>query len=190
MSGRASWRSFRRDWKDDDLTEVCEDLGHLTEVGAGKAAGENREAPSIPRVCYGREPCVSVTCVPKSAASCPSSQPHIPSHCLGLRLRKLQRKNARGQGLQPKVGWDGRGPYAQHFMYLRHPCRGSSSETPPGWALSAPGICEEGSRELAPCAESETGSQCVRSHNASSGLVLALRMGSFRERRLWPLKDL
>ena len=190
MSGRASWRSFRRDWKDDDLTEVCEDLGHLTEVGAGKAAGENREAPSIPRVCYGREPCVSVTCVPKSAASCPSSQPHIPSHCLGLRLRKLQRKNARARGLQPKVGWDGRGPYAQHFKYLRPPCRGSSSETPPGWALSAPGICEEGSRELAPCAESETGSQCVRSHNASSGLVLALRMGSFRERRLWPLKDL
>ena len=108
----------------------------------------------------------------------------------GLRFRKLQRKNARGCGLQPKVGWDGWGPYAQRFKYLRPPCRGSSSETPPGWALSAPGICEEGSRELAPCAESETGSQCVGSHNASSGLVLVLRMGSFRERTLWPLKDL
>ena len=108
----------------------------------------------------------------------------------GPEAQEASRKNARGRGLQPKVGWDGRGPYAQHFKYLRPPCRGSSSETPPGWALSAPGICEEGSRELAPCAESETGSQCVRSHNASSGLVLALRMRSFRERRLWPLKDL
>ena len=51
VSGQASWRSFGRDWKDDDLTEVCEALGHLTQVGAGQAAGENREVPSIPRVC-------------------------------------------------------------------------------------------------------------------------------------------
>ena len=28
--------------------EVCEALGHLTEVGAGKAAGENREARPSP----------------------------------------------------------------------------------------------------------------------------------------------
>ena len=85
VSGQASWRSFGRDWKDDDLREVCEVLGHLTDVGAGQAAGENREVPSILRVCYGREHCVcsdpaglaplmvSVPCVPKSAASCPSS---------------------------------------------------------------------------------------------------------------------
>ena len=45
--------------------------------------------------------------------------------------------------------------------------------------------CEE-----ALCTESEIRSECVGSHNASSGLVLALRMGSLRERRLWPLKDL
>ena len=39
VPGKASWRSFRRDWKDDDLMEVCEALGHLTQVGAGQAAG-------------------------------------------------------------------------------------------------------------------------------------------------------
>lgn len=48
VSGQASWRSFGRDWKDDDLREVCEVLRHLTDVGAGQAAGENREVPCIP----------------------------------------------------------------------------------------------------------------------------------------------
>ena len=102
MSGTASRRSFRRDWKDDDLTEVCEALGHLTEVGAGQVAGENREVPSIPRTCYGREPCVSVTCVPRSAASCPSSQPHIPSHCLGLRLCCCQVASVMSHSVRPQ----------------------------------------------------------------------------------------
>ena len=49
-----------------DLTEVCEAREHLTEAGGGQAAGENREVPSIPRGCYGREHRVSV--------ACPSSQ--------------------------------------------------------------------------------------------------------------------
>lgn len=57
-----------------DLTEVCEAREHLTEAGGGQAAGENREVPSIPRGCYGREHRVSVACVTQSAASCPSSQ--------------------------------------------------------------------------------------------------------------------
>ena len=79
---------------------------------------------------------------------------------------------------------------AQHFTYLRPPCRGNGSETPPAWVLSAPGICEEGRLSPLCCeeAESETRSECVGSHDASSGLVLG--RGGFRERRLWSLKDL
>ena len=46
-----------------DWTEVCEAWEHLTEAGAGQAAGENHEVPSIPRGCYGREHRVSVACV-------------------------------------------------------------------------------------------------------------------------------
>ena len=39
-------------------------------------------------------------------------------------------------------------------------------------------------------AESETRSECVGSHDASSGLILVSGMQSFRRRSLWALKDL
>ena len=142
--------------------EVCEALGHLTEVGAGQAAGENCEVPSIPRVCYGREHCVcsdpagltplmvSVTCVPRSAPSCPSRQLHNPSHCLGEPQGPSREESLR-EGLADQSGLGWAGPIcfalpikAQHFTHVRTVCRGSSSESPPGRKLSAPGICEEG----------------------------------------------
>ena len=47
--------------------------------------------------------------------------------------------------------------------------------------------------DSSPCceeAESETRSECVGSHDASSGLILVSGMQSFRERNLWALKDL
>ena len=125
--------------------EVCEALGHLTEVGAGQAAGENCEVPSIPRVCYGREHCVcsdpagltplmvSVTCVPRSAPSCPSRQLHNPSHCLGEPQGPSREESLR-EGLADQSGLGWAGPIcfalpikAQHFTHVRTVCRGSSS---------------------------------------------------------------
>lgn len=67
-------------------------------------------------------------------------------------------------------------------------CRGSSSETAPGWVLSAPGICVRKEAELALCAEPETGSQCVRPQcQLRSGL--GLRDGEF-QKGACGLKDL
>ena len=136
VSGQASWRSFGRDWKDDDLTEVCEALGHLTDVGAEQAAGENREVPCIPRVSYGREHrvrsdpaglallMVSVTCVTKSAASCPSRQLHNPSHCRGRASGIFKGRQLEGGACSSM--WAGMrrahtllSPKAQHFTHLR-----------------------------------------------------------------------
>ena len=119
VSGQASWRSFRRDWKDDDLMVVYEALEHLTQVEAGQAAGKNREVPSIPRVCYGQEHCVcsdpaglallmmSVTCVTKTAASCPSRQLHNPSHCWSRGLGTFQGRKPEGGACSSK--WPGMG---------------------------------------------------------------------------------
>ena len=50
---------------------------------------------------------------------------------------------------QSGLGWAGPTCFAlpikaQHFTHVRTVCRGSSSESPPGRKLSAPGICEEG----------------------------------------------
>ena len=136
VPGKASWRSFRRDWKDDDLMEVCEALGHLTQVGAGQAAGENCEVPCIPRVSYGREHrvrsdpaglallMVSVICVPKSAASCPSRQSLIPSHCRGRASGIFKGRQLEGRACSSM--WAGMrrahtllSPKAQHFTHLR-----------------------------------------------------------------------
>ena len=136
VSGRASWRSFRRDWKDDDLTEVCEALEHLTQVEAGQAAGKNREVPSIPRVCYGQEHCVcsdpaglaplmvSVTCVTMSAASCPFRQLHNPSHCRGRASGTFKEGQLEGGACSPTWAAMGRAhtllsPEARHFTHLR-----------------------------------------------------------------------
>ena len=92
---------------------------------------------------------VSVTCVPKSAASCPSSytvlliagaEPQEPS-----RVESLRAGLAAQSGLGPHALFS---PQAQHFTHVRTLCRGSSSEIPPGRELAVSGICEEGRRKL------------------------------------------
>ena len=95
VSGKASWRGFRRDWKDDDLTGVwgpgASDWG-----GSRTGCKEEPWGPVHPESLLWKEHCVcsdpaglavlmvSVTCVPMSAASCPSSGLHNPSHSWGL----------------------------------------------------------------------------------------------------------
>ena len=99
---------------------------------------------------------VSVPCVPKSAASCLDSRSLTPSHCQGP--RPYSGSSPEGGACSPK--WAGLGR-ARLVLFLhkgsalhplqvkrQEPCRGRSSESPPGWELSAPGICEEGRREF------------------------------------------
>lgn len=125
--------------------EVCGAREHLTEAEQHRPCGENHEVHSSREAAMEGEHRVSVACVTPECCLLPSSQSH--SFTAWPEAQNLQRKNAfEGESAaQKRLGC--RAHMLSTYL-LQPPCRGSSSETAPGWVLSAPGTCEEGSREL------------------------------------------
>ena len=179
-------------------------------MGAGQAAGKNCEVPSILRVCYGRNTVCALTQQgsPSSwrvSPVCPQALPPAPPAGYTILLIVGGRGPGTFKGRQPEGGacrpkWAGMGRAHRlcppHKGSALHSCQDSAEAAALRLlllgALSAPGICEEGRLSSLCCeeADSETRSECVGSHDASSGLILVSGMQSFRKRSLWALKDL